>query len=173
MLEIERKFLIDGFLEDICSKDEYSKWGIDLLDEIELEQGYVSIQPEIRIHSAKNIHTGEMDFRLTLKGDGKLTRTEIKTDVDENFFKETVSFLGVPMIQKEYKSYRFGQWILEVCRVDANTENDFFYAEIEFETEEEANAFEVPKFFGTEVTEDDDYKMKNYWKRTRECGMME
>ena len=156
MLEIERQFLMSGFPTDL-----------ELLHEVEIEQGYVSIEPEVRIHRAMDKSTGENEFWLTLKSDGDISRTELKTKIDETFYKETVKFIQVPMIKKDYKSYRFGAWMLETACVDADTPNAFYYGEIEFPTAEEAMAFEVPEFFGKEVTFDNSYKMKNYWKKTR------
>lgn len=156
MLEIERKFFIDGFPN-----------GLPLLQEVELEQGYLSIEPEIRLHRAKDIKTNEVEYWLTLKGNGGLVRTEDKTRIEEDFYFRAVEFLQVPMIQKEYKCYQLGAWILEVTHVDPETSNAFFYAEIEFPTEEAACAFQVPEYLGKEITLEEEYKMKNYWKRTR------
>lgn len=156
MLEIERKFLVQEFPS-----------GLELLREAEVEQGYLSIVPEVRIHKAVEKDTGKTDFRLTVKGDGDLVRTELKTDVSEAFFEESVKLLGKNMIKKTFKAYKFGNWILEVSHVDAGTVNEFFYAEIEFPTEEDAQALEISEYLKTEITSDETYKMKNYWKRTR------
>ncbi len=156
MLEIERKFLINGY-----------PIGLELIKEVEIEQGYLSIDPEIRLHKAVDINTGKTDFRLTVKSNGDLTRTEIKTDVKESFYYDTLDLLGVNMIQKNLKEYKLGAWVLEVCHVDSGTPNEFFYAEIEFPTEVDAKTFVPPKFLGREITFNEDYKMKNYWKRTR------
>ena len=43
------------------------------------------------------------------------------------------------------------------------------YAEVEFETEEDADnyVFPWPELIIREVTNEKEYKMKNYWKRTR------
>ncbi|MBR4026211.1 MAG: adenylate cyclase [Lachnospiraceae bacterium] len=154
-LEIERKFLMEDFPNLPCMREVY------------IEQGYLSIEPEVRIHKAIDKQSGKQDFRLTVRGNGTLTRTEIKTDVEEAFYKEAVELLGLPMIKKEYKSYTYEGYVLEVCYVDAGMESAFFYGEIEFPSEEEANTFQKPYFLGKEVTMEDDYKMKNYWKRTR------
>ena len=68
---------------------------------------------------------------------------------------------------KDYKKYKLGPWELEVALVDAGTEWEFYYAEIEFPTEQDAKDFVVPAYFGEEITYNKDYKMKNFWKRTR------
>ena len=156
MLEIERKFFINGFPTDL-----------ELLSEVEIEQGYISIEPEVRIHKAVDLTTGKTDFRLTLKGEGELTRTEIKTDVKEDFYEEALHLLPASMIQKHYKAYKLGEWVLEVAQVDPQTSHGFFYAEIEFQTEAQAKAFIPPSYLGEEITYNEAYKMKNYWKRTR------
>ena len=155
-LEIERKFLMKEFPVDL-----------ELIREVDIWQGYVSIEPEVRIHRAKDKDTGKEDFRLTLKGDGSLTRTEIKTDVDEKFYQEALGLMMGEVIYKDYRSYRLGEHVLEVCHVDPGTPWEFMYAEIEFHLEEEAHGFVKPDFLGEEVTDVDAYKMKNYWRRTR------
>ena len=156
MLEIERKFLIDGFPS-----------GLEILSEVEIEQGYISFSPEVRIRKALDKNTGKEKCRLTIKGDGDLTREEIETEISREFYDQAVHFLNVKMIQKDYKKYKLGEWKLEVALVDAGEDWEFYYAEIEFPTEQEANDFVVPEFLGKEITFDEEYKMKNYWKRTR------
>lgn len=167
MLEIERKFIMNGFPEDILTEEEYNELGLKRIREVEIEQGYISIEPEIRLHRAQDLWTGKENFRLTLKSNGDLTRTEVMTDVTEEFYKEAQAMLPGDMIQKRYHKYQYGPLLLEVCYVDAGTEHEFYYGEIEFESEEAAGAFVVPKWLGVEVTTDSRYKMKNYWKRTR------
>ena len=156
MLEIERKFLMDGF-----------PIGLEVISEVEIEQGYVSFDPEVRIRKATDKSTGKEEFRITIKGDGDLVRNEFETNIASDFYYDTADFLNVRMIQKDYKKYKFGPWKLEVAHVDPGTDWAFFYAEIEFPTEQDAKDFVVPNFFGREITFNDDYKMKNYWKRTR------
>ncbi len=156
MLEIERKFLMDGF-----------PIGLEIISEVEIEQGYISTEPEVRIRKAVDKNTGREQFMITIKDDGDLTRTEIETEIASSFYYDCVDFLGVNMIVKDYKKYKLGQWKLEVACVDQGLAGEFFYGEIEFPTEEDAKEFEPPKFLGREITFAEDYKMKNYWKRTR------
>ena len=156
MLEIERKFLMDGF-----------PVGLELIAEVDIEQGYISFDPELRIRKAVDRHTGKEEFWMTLKGEGDLTRSEIETEISSDFYYDAADFLDVRMIQKDYKKYRLGPWKLEVSLVDPGTDWEFYYAEIEFPTEQDAKDFVVPSYFGREITFNEDYKMKNYWKRTR------
>ena len=156
MLEIERKFLMDGFPE-----------GLDIISEAEIEQVYVSVEPEVRVRKVTNKYTGEEEFRLTIKGEGDLTRNEIETDIESDFYYDTVDFMDVNPIVKDYKKYKLGCWKFEVAYVDAGTDHAFYYGEIEFPTEQDAKEFVVPSYFGREITYNDDYKMKYFWKRTR------
>ena len=158
---------MQGFPEDILSQEELTAYGLELVREVEIEQGYLSIEPEVRLHGARDIRSGKENFRLTLKGDGTLSRNELITDVTREFYHEAKNMLPGKMIEKLYHKYQFGNWILEVCHVDAGTKDEFYYGEIEFATEEEAKAFEPPAFLSMEVTYDESCKMKNYWKRTR------
>lgn len=155
-LEIERKFLVKEFPKDL-----------ELIHEVDIWQGYISLSPEVRIHKAYDRVNGKVNYRLTVKGDGTLSRTEIKTTIDESFFEESLNLMQGGLIYKDYRSYRYKDYVLEVCNVDPETSHGFYYAEVEFESEEEANSFEKPGFLGKEVTDDDSYKMKNYWKQTR------
>ncbi len=155
-LEVERKFLMEGFPTEL-----------ECLREVHIEQGYLSIEPEVRIHTARDLHTQAVNYRLTIKGDGELARAEMKTAIDEEFYREALKLMGKEMIAKEYKAYRLGAYILEVCQVEPGTEREFFYGEVEFPSVEEAEAFRPIACLGQEVTRDASYKMKNYWKRTR------
>ena len=156
MLEIERKFLMDGF-----------PIGLELLSEVEIEQGYISFDPEVRIRRARDLRTEKEEYRITMKGNGDLAREEVETDISADFYYDAAVFLSGRVIKKDYKKYKFGPWKLEVALVDSGTSWEFYYAEIEFPTEQEARDFVVPDFFGEEITYNEDYKMKNYWKRTR------
>ena len=167
MLEIERKFLIGGFPEDILSKEEWNTLYLELLADVEISQGHLSIEPEVRLHTAKDTRTGETEYRISLKSSGDLSRTELITDVSKEFYEEAKKMLPGKMIEKRYRKYQYGDLILEVCHVDEGLESEFYYSEIEFDSEEAANAFEAPKWLGEEVTYDENYKMKNFWKRTR------
>ena len=75
--EIERKFRMKGFPDHLTCLRQADIW-----------QGYISVEPEIRIHKAVDRITGKTDYRLTLKGNGTLSRTEIKTDVEKKLYEE-------------------------------------------------------------------------------------
>lgn len=157
-MEIERKFLLLG-LPDIQEEKH-----------VRIEQGYLSINPEVRIRSYEVIagkDKGHVDYLLTIKGDGDLSREEVETYIDKDSFDRIAKLIGNPLIEKDYRKYRLGDHILQCSVVDPGTKDEFIYAEIEFPTEEEAKAYELPLNGAVDVTYDKSYKMKNYWTRTR------
>ncbi|MEG1564197.1 MAG: hypothetical protein RR365_10795 [Bacteroides sp.] len=157
-MEIERKFLLDGFPEDLS-----------LIKEVHCTQGYISIVPEVRIRSYEC--GGTEDYKLTVKGEGSISREEVETHIAKSCFDALARLIDAPLIEKNYKMYDLGDgMIFEASLVDSGSETEFYYGEVEFESEREALNFSPLKCMGKEVTYDDSYKMKNYWKRTRGVG---
>jgi len=150
-MEIERKFLIDSFPDNlICVKT------------AKVSQGYISINPEIRIRSYE--YDNFKEYVLTIKGDGNLSRDEVEIIITEDKFNSISNMIRKPFIEKIYKQYQLQNGlILECSHVDDGSDSEFMYAEIEFKNEKEAVEFIVPDFLGREITEDSEYKMKNYW----------
>lgn len=157
-MEIERKWLMKG-LPDIREEKH-----------VRITQGYVSVEPEVRIRSYEVISgkdAGHVDYLLTIKGNGGLSREEVETYITEDGFNAVAKIIGMPLIEKDYWKYQFDGYVLEVAVVDPGTKDEFCYGEIEFTSEEEALAYEFPFEGAVDVTEDQSYKMKNYWVRTR------
>lgn len=157
-MEIERKFLLKHLPN------------ITPMKHIEVFQGYISTDPEVRIRSSRVLDgedKGRIDYKLTIKGNGDLSRQEVETNISEEFFNACVNFIGLHMIHKDYRRYAYNGRILECSVVDAGTADSFYYGEVEFSSEEDAVAFEWPFADAVDVTYDKQYKMKNYWLRTR------
>lgn len=157
-MEIERKFLLDKLPDLHHSKH------------IEVFQGYISTNPEIRIRSYEVLDgddVGHKDFKLTIKGDGTLSREEIETYISAEFFYKVAKFIGKPLIHKDYRKYIHNGYTLECSIVDKGTEFQFIYGEVEFDSEDAAKDYEWPFSGAKDVTTDAMYKMKNYWIRTR------
>lgn len=154
-MEIERKFLIDRFPESL-----------PLESECEMRQIYISVMPTVRARSKK---VGDKEtFRLTVKGSGELCREEIETSVTREQFEALCRVAEKEPIRKLKRCYKLPDGLLLECSlVDEGTENEFMYAEVEFESVAAAEAFVPPEYLGKEVTYDNSWKMNNYWKRTR------
>lgn len=157
--EIERKFKIDRFPE-----------GLELVDSRIVDQRYLSVDPEVRIRRVK-YQDGIRNYWLTIKSKGTLKRTEVEFDMTFDQYKALALTIPYPAIRKELNIYRLPDGhLLECNRVDGDTENEYWYAEVEFEDEASAKAFQPPEFLGEDITEDDSYKMSNVWKSTRLCS---
>lgn len=127
----------------------------------QVEQFYVSTSPEVRL---RHNPASNEPFRITIKGEGTLSREEIETKISENFYNQVKEFVNKSPIKKDYSIFNCGGYPLAVSVVD---DGAFIYAEVEFESEEQARGFQLPIDDAVEVTENTDYKMKNYWLRTR------
>ena len=154
-MEIERKFKLDAFPEHL-----------PLLHASQVEQGYLSTTPCVRIRSKKT--EDAVDYKLCIKGQGTLVREEVELSLDEDRFTRLKSLLHGEMIRKDYRIYQLPDGRkLECSLVDGGTENAFLYAEVEFPSVEEALAFQPPEWLSNEVTEDSYYSMSQYWMRKK------
>lgn len=152
-MEIERRWKIAGFPENL-----------PLLRQAHMRQGYIATAPVVRIR------TDGARYVLCFKGEGTLAREEIETDIDAETFRRLEAFIGKPLVSKDYRVYALPDGRrLEVSLVDEDLPTRFFYAEVEFDTVEQAQAYVPPADIGLqeEMTEDRGFSMSAYWKRTR------
>ena len=154
--EIERKFLIDAFPDDLS-----------LLHIQRVYQAYLSLEPEVRLRRAEQ--DGQDAARsLTTKSGSGLVRREVRIDLSREQFDALAELIPQPFISKDYRVYRLpGGLELECSLVDEGTDTAFLYAEIEFPSVEAAKAFPPLPLFKQEVTENPAYRMNRYWKDTR------
>ena len=154
--EIERKFLIDTFPDDL-----------PLLHTQRVFQAYLSLEPEVRLRRAEQ--DGQVTARsLTIKSGGGLVRREVRIDLSKEQFDALAELIPQPFISKDYRVYRLpGGLELECSLVDEGMDTAFLYAEIEFPSVEAAKAFPPLPLFKQEVTENPAYRMNRYWKETR------
>lgn len=156
-MEIERKFLIKEKPPIIPTEHFHTK------------QAYVSIDPEVRVREKFGVDEWSKcgdPYKITVKGDGTLAREEIETSIDEKFYNKILKFIGYNPISKDYYIYYYNSYIIEVSNVDFGA---FMYAEVEFNSVEEANNFvwPWPEILISEETKNPEYKMKNYWIKSR------
>ena len=154
-MEIERKFLIDNFPDNLPLKEESI-----------LYQGYISVMPTVRIR--KRLSSKGSSYKMTVKSRGEMIRHEVEFDIPEEKYNELQKIFCPNPIVKLKRIYILPDGkILECNLVDEGSETEFMYAEIEFDSAEEAKHYPIPSFLSKEVTYDNTYKMNNYWKRTR------
>ena len=162
--EIERKWLFDP--ANIPTD-------LKCVGECLYEQAYLSIEPEFRIRKKQKLNTEKPiapTHVLCIKSKGDLSRIEVQKELTEREFNDLMvvgKLTKDDFIKKQPKTLIVNGHKLVVGLADSGRETGFWYGEIEYASEEEANAFEVPSWFGREVTHEPEYKMANYWARTR------
>lgn len=160
-MEIERKWLVNGWPE-----------GLRAVRVIRMRQGYIALRPTVRIRQEES--DGQTEYILCFKGKagpGGLSREEIETPVEPELFGRLEALIGKPLIEKEQRRYALADGLtLEVNRVDPDTEDEFFYAEVEFAAEAAARAWQpgvLAGYLDREVTGEKGRSMADYWARTR------
>lgn len=160
-MEIERKWFVSGWPEGLAAEHIF-----------DMDQGYISVRPTVRIRREAE-RGGETAHILCFKGKGRLAREEIETEIDETLFARLEALIGCPLIRKERRDYRLCDGrTLEVNSVDEGSPTAFFYAEVEFDSEEAARAWSASDvglgaYLTDEVTEKKGVSMGAYWEQTR------
>ena len=161
LMEIERKWMVTGWAEGLTQTSDY-----------QMDQGYVSVRPTVRIRR-EALQGGRTALVLCFKGAGTLSREEIETEIDAELFAKLEHLIGKPLIHKERRGYRLpGGLTLEVNCVDPDLPTAFWYAEVEFETEAQALAWDpaaagLADYLHDECTGKPGSSMGEYWLQTR------
>ena len=143
--EIEKKFLLQSLPDNL---DHYPC-------QI-LEQGYLSTEPVVRVRKEND------SYYLTYKGGGKMIREEYNLSLTEAAYYHLLEKSDGNIICKH-------RYLIPLEGSNLTIELDIFdppfapliMAEVEFTSEEEANNFIPPKWFGEEVTMDPAYHNSN------------
>lgn len=158
--EIERKWLLSNFPEGKEPSNEYMIYQSYLVASDEIEIRIRLASPTEKTTSIISSH------KLTIKSNGDLVREENEIELSPANYAAIAQLINKPAIKKLYRTYILDNGIkLEVSQVDEK----WFYAEVEFNSETEAESFVFPwqDLVKKEVTYDEHFKMKNYWKTTR------
>ena len=141
--EIERKFLVKEMPKDIkkCKKHE-------------VIQGYLrtgDVEERVRsIDDNKFVHT--------IKAGSGLERKEYEQNIDKVVFDELLKQTVGSLILKTRHVYSLGSAKNAEIDIYKSPVNGLKTVEVEFASVKEAKAFEVPAWFGEEITEDKRYK---------------
>lgn len=137
-MEIERKYLIPELPKDL-----------EHYDYKDIEQAYLNTDPVVRIRRSNDKYT------LTYKGSGLLVREEYNLPLNkEAFYHLREKADGRLIIKRRYLiPYHTGlkDYLIELDVFGGDLE-PLQLAEVEFETEEDANSFTPPEWFGEDVT---------------------
>jgi len=142
-MEIERKFLIDPAKIDYKSHPFH-----------ELEQGYLSTNPVVRVRREDDT------YYLTYKGKGLLAREEYNLPLTKESYEHLLEKADGNIITKRRYLIPLNKFTVELDEF-APPFAPLLMAEVEFESIEEANAFNPPEWFGLDVSEDKRYHNSN------------
>lgn len=134
-MEIERKYLISDIpvrLEDYpCHQ---------------LEQGYLNVNPVVRIRREDDTYI------LTYKGGGLMVREEYNLPLTKEGYEHMRPKADGRLITKKRYVIPYQEKYHIELDIFEGALAGLKLAEVEFETEEDANAFIPPKWFGEDVT---------------------
>lgn len=134
-MEIERKYLIHTLpdhLEDYPHRT--------------LEQAYLCTEPVVRVRRDDN------DYILTYKSKGLMVREEYNLPLTEEAYRHLLVKADGRIITKERYCIPYGDHLTVELDIFDGDLAPLLLAEVEFASEEEANAFTPPDWFGEDVT---------------------
>ena len=131
-----------------------------------MEQGYLTTKPTVRIRAIRDSEGSR--YRLTIKGKGTLCRTEVEVSLEESAYEALLPLLPMPAVVKEFRTYPLPDGLTLECNlVDPGSDTAFYYAEVEFDSVDEASSFIPPDFLEKEVTDIPGMSMGSYWETKR------
>ena len=134
-MEIERKYLIHELPKDL-----------EAFPSRKIEQAYLCIAPVVRIRRQDN------DYYLTYKGKGMMMREEYNLPLTREAYENLRTKAdGIILSKTRYLLPLPKGLTIELDVFNAPYEG-LWLAEVEFSTEEEANSFVPPQWFGEDVT---------------------
>lgn len=147
-MEIERKFLVRRLPESL---EQYPRQRI--------EQAYLCTEPVVRVRRSND------DYYLTYKGAGLLVREEYDLPLTAEAYRHLLPKADGSQIAKDRFRIPWENHTIELDIFDVPFA-PLVLAEVEFASEEEAAAFQIPDWFGEEVTYDPAYCNSNLSRKT-------
>ena len=93
-MEIERKWMVTGWPEGLAMEEEFA-----------MRQGYISVQPTVRIRE-EALTGGKTHYVLCFKSGSGLAREEIERDIDEALFRDLeTKIIAKPLIPKLRRNF--------------------------------------------------------------------
>lgn len=134
-MEIERKYLIPSLPERL---EQY--------ESKEIEQGYLCTDPVVRIRRSND------SYILTYKGEGLMVREEYNLPLTKEGYAHLREKVDGILITKTRYMIPFTGGLTIELDIFSGELSGLLLAEVEFQSEEEANRFIPPEWFGEDVT---------------------
>lgn len=142
-MEIERKYLVKTLPEN------YTSYPCR-----QLEQGYLCKEPVVRIRQDNDT------YELTYKSKDLLAREEYNMPLTKEAYEHLKGKVDGKLITKKRYMIPYGEYMIELD-VFEGTLAPLKFAEVEFDSIEEAEDFTAPDWFGEDVTFEVKYKNSN------------
>lgn len=139
-MEIERKFLIPSLPDDLSTYDHHH-----------IEQGYLCTAPVVRIRKEDNL------YYMTYKSKGMMVREEYNLPLTKESYEHLKPKADGIVISKTRYLIPYNDALTIELDVFHDDYEGLWLAEVEFDSEEAANAFQPPAWFGEDVTFDGRY----------------
>jgi adenylate cyclase len=157
-LEIERKFLLPEFPTAFIEGND-----LRVLSEHRIEQTYLAIDEnqELRVRRIVDIASGEVSFTHTFKLGNGLSREEIEYSISNSIYEQVVNAFGfVPLTKNRVTA----EWNGRIIEIDTYDQIELSVLEVEFDSEQTANAFIAPVWFGKDISSERQYSNKKVWR---------
>ena len=147
-MEIERKFLITKLPDDLTNYKCRT-----------IEQGYLSTKPVVRVRKDND------EYFLTYKGSGMMVREEYNLPLTKESYHHLLQKAdGIIITKKRYEIPTCDGLIIELDLFEGPF-SGITLAEVEFESESQANSYTPPEWFGLDVTNSSEYHNSNMSKK--------
>lgn len=141
-MEIERKFLVSALPADYGQYPSH-----------QIEQAYLSTNPVVRIRKEDD------QYYLTYKSKGLLAREEYNLPLNQDSYEHLLTKAdGIVLTKQRFRIPLPGTSYTAELDIFSGRYEGLILVEVEFETEEQANAFLPPDWFGEDVTFSGEYQ---------------
>lgn len=157
--EIERKYLLEAF-----PHDRIATGSIRVLSRKAIEQTYLALTETEEIRVRRLERDGVVSYTHTYKQGHGLAREEIEYSISADIYEQLLQHTGrIPLRKTRTTVEQNG------CEFDIDEYEQFnlITAEIEFESIEQAQAFEAPDWFGQELGSEYEYRNKQLWAQVQ------
>lgn len=156
-LEIERKFLLKEFPQQLIKEDR-----LQIISEQVMDQTYLAIHEdqELRVRKIVDKASGDTTYTHTFKKGHGLIREEVEYSISGGIYDQMINALNFVPLIKTRTTARWGDMTIEI---DHYHQIQLMVLEVEFKTEEEALAFTAPDWFGEDISTDRRLSNKTVW----------
>lgn len=157
-MEIERKFLVNEIPKKL---DDYKQF--------EIEQGYISTNPTIRIRkiNTRYILTVKSKFAVCKSDGDPIINNEIECEITEKEYEALKEKISGDLLRKNRYIIPLEQGLKVELDIFQGRLSGLVFAEVEFASVEEANNFKKPAWLGKDVSDDRRYRNSEIVKLER------